>query len=331
LGRARDEALIHLRSGGDTRLGGWPSATPAEDRIIIMQLYRLVGGLSLGLLGSIALACGDGEGDGDGGSGSCVPGQQVACACPDGGDGVQVCSPEGDFFGACSCGDATGGESETEGDTEVESASGDGTTGADTCGNGMEDPGECPLACPEDCTAVDDTMGDSSSTGSDSCADQPIYVANVPMQPSRWESGALIGFAAGQELCRQAAMAVGAPEPMDVTVCDYEQVVMAEAAGEFAALPAGSNAWIHRTTAAPVMAVNSAPGTGGRCVDWTYTTNHISDGEYAEFAGGVATYFLDNDTFYDGVDTTHAQAGTLQCGTAMRAILCCNPLCEPEG
>ena len=24
------------------------------------------------------------------------------------------------------------------------------------------------------------------------------------------------------------------------------------------------------------------PGAGGRCNDWTYTTNHISDGEYVD-------------------------------------------------
>jgi hypothetical protein len=297
-----------------------------------MQLYRLLGGLSLGLLCGIAVACGDGEGDGDGGAGSCVPGQQVACACPGGADGVQQCTPDGSSFGPCTCGDPTGGEEETAGETEIESDSAEGTTSAELCGNGVEDPGECPLACPQDCMAVDDTGTASGTTaGEDSCADDPIYVASVPAQPSRWESGALIGFAAGQDLCRQAATAAGVPMPMEVTVCDYEQVLLAEAAGELAGL-SGTNAWIHRTTVATVMAVNSAPGTGGRCVDWTYQTNHISDGEYVDIgAGGVGTYFLDNDTFYDGVDTTHTQPGMLECGTQMRAILCCNPPCEPEG
>jgi len=297
-----------------------------------MQIYRLLGGLSLGLLGSIGFACGDSGDDGDGGAGMCVPGMQSNCGCPGGVQGVQVCLADGSSFGPCSCGDATGGESETRGESETEGASGDGTTGAETCGNGVEDPGECPLACPQDCMAVDDTMGDSSTTGADSCASDPIFVASVPMQPSRWESGAVIGFAAGQDLCRQAATAVGAPMAMEVTVCDYEQVLDAEAAGELAVLPMGTTAWIHRTTVATVMAVNSAPGTGGRCVDWTYQTNHISDGEYLEMgAAGVPTYFLDNDTFYDGVDTTHTQPGLMQCGTEMRSILCCNPPCMPEG
>lgn len=302
-----------------------------------MQLYRLLGGLSLGLLASIALACGDGEGDGDGSGGSCVPGQQVGCACPGGPDGVQVCAPDGSFFGACMCGDPTGGE-ETDGmgsDTEIDSDSASGT-GDGLCGNGVEDPGECDTAqasyCAQDCSSVDDTAGESDSTGADSCANEPIYVASVPTMGSRWESGALIGFAAGQELCRQAAMGVGAPDPMQVSVCDYDQVVQAELAGEFAAIPAGTTAWLHRTTVADVMGVPSAPGTGGRCVDWTYQTNHISDGEYVEFPGGGAvSYFLDGDTFYDGVDGSHTQPGMLECGTQMRAILCCNPPCMPEG
>jgi hypothetical protein len=280
----------------------------------------------------IALACGDSGSDGDGSAGSCVPGMQVVCPCPGEGQGVQVCLPDGSY-GTCMCGgDVTEGGSETEGDTVVESASAEGTTSADPCGNGIPDPGECPSVCPQDCGAVDDTMGSSGTTGVDTCADQPIYVANVPMHPSRWESGALIGFAAGQDLCRMAALGVGAPDPMEVTVCDYDQVVQAEMAGELAVIPAGTTAWIHRTTVTTVMGVNSAPGSGGRCVDWTYQTNHISDGEYADIgAGGVATYYLDNDTFYDGVDTTHTQPGMLECGTQMRAILCCNPPCMPEG
>lgn len=299
-----------------------------------MKLFRLLGGLSLGLMGSIA--CNGGAGDGDGSGGSCVMGQQVACACPGGEGGVQVCI-DGSAYGPCMCGDTSAGntEGESEGDTEVDSNSGTGSTGVDQCGNGMEDPGECmmgdPAYCPEDCEGADDTMGDTT-TGTDSCAGMPIYVANVPSIGSRWESGALVGFAAGQELCRQTAMGMGIPDAAEVTVCDYEQVVMAELAGEFAAIPGGTNAWIHRTTPADVLGVPSAAGSGGRCVDWTYTTNHISDGEYAEFPGGGAVnYFLDNDTFYDGVDTTHTQPGMLECGTQMRAILCCNPPCDPAG
>lgn len=207
-------------------------------------------------------------------------------------------------------------------------------TGTQLCGNGFEDPGECDtgeLFCPEDCEGVDgSTTGGSDDTGNEGgCSDQPTYVAMVPSIGSRWESGALIGFAAGEQLCQMAATAAGAPMPEMVTVCDYEQVVQAELDGEFAAVAAGTTAWLHRTTPATLDGVPTQAGVGGRCVDWTYQTNHISDGEYADFlGGGVLDYNLDNDTFYDGVDTTHAQPGLLECGTQMRAILCCNPVCD---
>jgi hypothetical protein len=35
---------------------------------------------------------------------ACAPGQQIACACPGGAQGVQVCDQTGLFYGACSCG-----------------------------------------------------------------------------------------------------------------------------------------------------------------------------------------------------------------------------------
>lgn len=242
---------------------------------------------------------------------------------------MQVCDPSGSFFGMCDCGEATGGATGT--DTGVADASGSGGSGSDLCGNGFEDDGECEMGgamyCPEDCNGVgDDTTGDTGNQGG--CESLPTYVAMVPSMPSRWESGALVGFAAGQELCQMAAATAGAEMADTVTVCDYEQVVEAEMAGEFAGMAAGTTAWLHRTTPAMLDGVPTQPGTGGRCVDWIYQTNHIADGEFAEFTGGGAVnYNLDNDTFYDGVDTTHAQPGVLECGTQMRAILCCYPPC----
>lgn len=291
--------------------------------------HHFLGGL-FGLLAGIALACGDGDGGAEGDGGACVPGQQVTCPCPDGSMGVQACEAGGAFFEPCMCGGGTEGASATDGDTEDGNS---GSSGADLCGNGIEDPGECPGACPADCTGVDSSSGDGGTTGEpDTCADVPVFVAAIPTIPSRWESGALVGFAAGQDMCRNAAMVANLPDPMQVTVCDYEQVLEAEAAGELAAIPAGTTAWIHRTTNTMVNGVASVPGSGGRCVDWIYQTNHISDGEFVTIgAGGVGTYSLDGDTFYDGVDTTHTQPGLLECGTQMRSILCCNPPCDPQG
>jgi MYXO-CTERM domain-containing protein len=43
-----------------------------------------------------------------GSSGTCVPGQQTACACPGGAEGVQVCDATGDAFGKCTCGAGAG-------------------------------------------------------------------------------------------------------------------------------------------------------------------------------------------------------------------------------
>lgn len=285
-----------------------------------MLLQRLRRGPLLGATLGVAMACGDAEVDGSGSAGSCVPGQAVACVCPGGGEGVQVCAPDGVSYGSCTCDDATGGHTEGSGGAT-------GSTGATACGNGLEEPGECPSACPQDCSAADDTA--SSTTGDDGCGGGPIYATSVPMQPSRWASGALLGFAAGQDLCRQAAAAAGVPEPTEVTVCDYEQVLLAAAAGELAGL-AGTSAWIHRTTVADVMGVPSAPGAGGRCAEWTYAGNELADGEHADIAaGGVVTYTLDDDTAYDGVDASHAQPAALECGTQLRAIPCCHPACAP--
>ncbi len=296
----------------------------------IMQRFWLWNGV-LGLLAGIAISCGGGDGDGDSGASACVPGQQVACACADGGEGVQQCDVSGGFFGPCTCGAGTGDGADTDVVTDGESATGSGGSGG-LCGNGMEDAFECnmddPSYCPEDC---EDDSADGTTGTTDSCADDPIFVVQVPLQPSRWESGALVGFAAGGDLCQQAAAGAGVPDPMEVTVCTYAQVVEAEMAGELAAIPAGTTAWLHRLTVADIAGVPSAPGVGGRCQDWTYSTNHIADGEFAEFSGGPVTYNLDADTFFDGVDTTHTQPGVLECGGIMRSILCCNPVCESAG
>ncbi|MEX1364996.1 MAG: hypothetical protein AB1Z98_17845 [Nannocystaceae bacterium] len=300
-----------------------------------MMRNWVLGG-ALGLLGGLGVSCGGAGEDGTAGGGSCTPGQVVECPCLGGEVGVQSCDATGDFFGPCQCGGATGGEeTDSDADTEANSGTGSGTSGA-SCGDGMEDPGECDMGgaayCPQDCGSVDGGTMDDGTTGEDSCAGDPVYVAMVPSSGSRWESGALTGIAAGEQLCQQAAAAAGAADPMEVGVCEYQQVLQAAAAGEFAAMPAGTTAWLHRLTVADIGGVPTQPGVGGRCVDWTYQTNHISDGEFVEFgAGGLPTYNLDNDTFYDGVDTTHTQPGLLECGTAMRAILCCNPPCEPAG
>lgn len=302
------------------------------------SLLGWVGGLALGAVS----ACGGDEGgaDGDGGSG-CTPNAQVACACPGGGSGVQVCNPDGLGFGPCMCGDGGGTDDGGSGESTTGEDDGDGdaegTTAASPCGNGVEDPGECDeedaAYCPDDCESSDDTSGsggggDSTTGEIDNCEDEPIFIAMTPVQPSVWTSGGIQGFGAGNMMCM--ALGMGADH-----VCDYEEVLLAEAHGDFAAIPAGTTAWIHRTTPAMVGAAMSPPGAGGRCQDWNYGTNHIADGEFVTFgAGGAATYTLDNDTVFDpgaGSPNPHVQMGLLECGGQMRAILCCAVECVPEG
>lgn len=288
-------------------------------------------GLAAGLALSIASCGGSGEAD-DSGMG-CTPNASVACACPNGDMGAQTCLPDGTAFQPCTC-DGSGDGNDTEGeddddddeDTDGAEAGMDSSTGGPVCGDGVEDPGECdetsPDYCPDDCIGSDGDSGDSGSTGEvNNCDMMPTYSLMIPNVPSAWEDGGVTGFAAGNQMC----MNMGADH-----VCDYEEIELAFSKNEFAALPNGTTAWLHRT----VDVMGMAPGVGGRCVDWTYSTNHISDGEFVTFNAGTPTYTFDNDTNYNPAitpDNPHVQMGLLECGGVNRAILCCFPECMPEG
>ena len=276
-----------------------------------------------GVFGLI-LGCAEGAGfDGAGASAGCTPGVAVACECPGGSAGAQVCAPDGAAFLACQCSGGDSGETGSVGDSGGAGQSSDSAASGDDedvelCGDGVEDPGECdpddPLFCPDDCGEVMDTGGD------DPCAGAATFFASVPGVGSRWEHMGFVGFAAGDAMCQ----GIGADH-----VCDYEEVLDAQAKGELAGLPLNSTAWIHRTTMANTSAGDpSPPGLGGRCVDWTYTTNHLSDGEYVVFAAGGPEYHIDDDTFYDGTSTEHTQTDLMQCGNEARAVLCCHAACQ---
>ncbi|HWB76704.1 MAG TPA: hypothetical protein VG755_17180 [Nannocystaceae bacterium] len=69
---------------------------------------------------------------------NCVPGQQVACACPGGADGAQACLPDGSGYAACECpgddsGEVTGPTTESTGVLDTSS----GESGNEGC------PDEC--------------------------------------------------------------------------------------------------------------------------------------------------------------------------------------------
>lgn len=66
--------------------------------------------------------------------GACIPGQSVACACPNGGNGAQVCNPDGSSYSPCECADPTTSNPTTSNPTTADpSTTGDvtatGTTG----------------------------------------------------------------------------------------------------------------------------------------------------------------------------------------------------------
>lgn len=285
-------------------------------------------GLSFGWIGVFLSAvvllpsCG---GSGDSGGGSCTPNETQVCACTNGGEGVQTCASDGLSFSACDCG--SGGSGGSGGST---GGTGGGETVIGACGDGVPDQGECDSGsenyCPEDCMGTGGTGGGTTTTTtSDTCEGKVTFAGLVAGVGSAWGTDAnangKTGYEAGVEICKTIA----ADHP-----CEYQEVLAAEAAGELDGIAQGTTAWIHRTTDATVGGVVSPPGAGGRCNNWVYTTNHISDGEYATFdMVGTPTYHLDNDTFYDGVDTTHVIAGDYQCGGVMRAILCCYPACVP--
>lgn len=166
--------------------------------------------------------------------------------------------------------------------------------------------------------------GGTADAWVDPCAGHISYAGMASGASSVWatlpNASGLTGLAAGNAQCAS----IGADH-----VCDYEEVVAAALAGELSAIPMGTTAWMQRTTAVDVGGTSYPAGQGGRCVDWTFSGNHLADGEYITFdALGMPTYHFDPDTFFDGTDTSHATPGDLECGGATRAILCCYPSCS---
>jgi hypothetical protein len=131
--------------------------------------------------------------------------------------------------------------------------------------------------------------------------------------------------------------------------CDWEEVTCAQANGELGNLlslmpSSAPTFWINRTTPVTVDGREYPAGKGGRCNDWTYPTNHISDGEFAAVSSNSAgtgvtiqAYFDRNPCFtgdpadgcagpgseWSGKAPSPTGAGG-NCGGAIpRAILCC--------
>lgn len=246
--------------------------------------------------------------DGDEGSPGCVPGASAACACENGATGAQVC--QADYtFGACVC-----------------APEADGRVGAD---EGVRDamPVDGAFDAARDATPLDavvvDATRDAAVDAAPDAAPPHRYIAGwTDNVSSNWAdlpaAQGNTSLEAGIAHCRF----LGGDHP-----CDYTEMRAAEAQGEFAVVPQGTTAWVQRTTPELVNGMVSEPGLGGNCVNWTFVGNHLADGEYAVFgSGGSVSYFLDHDTFYDGIDQTHTIPGDLQCGVVNRTLFCCNAL-----
>jgi cysteine-rich repeat protein len=253
---------------------------------------------------------------------------------------------------------------------------GDGVVQVGECcddANGGGQMSKCNLTC-TGCKNPNDpsckcATGTSSSTGCE-CPKTKIFKSVVSSQlnpsmqgaglPSAWSYKGFLGVQAGKALCQD----VGADH-----ACTYEEVAAADAKGELAALPQDLTYWLHRTTNVPDYTQNNGnkpcfqnsdcgspdvcdpvtkvcswkPGAAGRCNDWTYTTNHVADGEWfrtlpdPQAGGGVAKgtlsfHFLQDASSLNPMgpvcksETVLGCAGP--CAGPTRAILCCFPNCQ---
>jgi hypothetical protein len=294
---------------------------------VISKLIGLAG--VLGIMTAMA-ACGSAGGTTNTGGGSptgCTPGKTETCACVGGTMGVQTCKDDGRGFDECQCSTTT----TSSGTGGASSSSSSGSMG--TCGDGQIQPSDhcdnpsSEFYCKQDCmNATTSSSSSTSSSSGDPCTGHVYYAGKFDGAPSVWANlpgaGGLTKLDAGNAQCK--ALNIGADH-----VCDYEEVLKAQQNGELANIPKGTTAWVQRTTVAMVNGAPSDPGPGGRCNDWSYATNHLSDGEYISFDDvGVPTFHLDNDTQYtDKTADGHAGPG-LDCGGVMRSILCCYTACN---
>lgn len=244
------------------------------------------------LIGSsaVTLACSVDGGSGDDGFGaSCTPNSVVACTCPDGAASTLYCDANG-IAGACMCASATDGSS----------GGGSGSSGDGGSGSGSGD---------DSGTAADGSSGTAGCDG--------LYAGKVDGIGVPWVYQGQMGLAGGNAACAS----IGADH-----VCEYAEVRMAEDAGELDGL-INTSAWIHRETIESIDGVPSAPGPGGRCVDWSDGTGMFADGEWVDFGVADIVYHLDPDTFYDGLDSSHTDPVERPCAMVLRAVLCCNAGC----
>ncbi|MES1182888.1 MAG: hypothetical protein ABUL60_03680 [Myxococcales bacterium] len=148
-------------------------------------------GLVAGGLTLVLAACGGDAAQGP--KASCVAGAQIACACPDGESGSQVCREDGSGFGACTCERSAGGVDGGAPDDAVAGRSNAGSSsGGGSGGTGEAQGGKSPNAGgPGQAGDASDagTAGDGGNAGAAGDGptapgldfpEQPIFEAGVP-------------------------------------------------------------------------------------------------------------------------------------------------------
>ncbi len=268
--------------------------------------------------GALAAACGSNGANGSANgtsSGTCIPNASVPCACLGGTMGVQICQADGKSYSMCQCSSTgTGGSTTTS----------FGGTGGSACQ--CSNPGG-ELYCGASICNADAGTGDSG------CANQVVFAGKAGQTfGSNWSYMGMPSLTAGNLACQ----AIGADH-----VCDYDDIVLAASKGELSTLTASDTAWLDRThsvtiaTGGPdIVVLGQAPAAGtvlkvaksSRCADWTYSTDHLNDGEYVEFpnGGNSPKFHLD-----DNPCVIQTVPKDIPCGHNMmpREILCCYPKC----
>lgn len=202
-----------------------------------------------------------------------------------------------------------------------------------------------------DCS-IPDTAGIGIFAGFVSNSGDPTIPGNGIS--TAWAYTGTLGIEGGNQMCQ----AIGADH-----VCSYQELVDADAAGEFSGLPNMISTspeeeygpgfiselilggmYVNRLTEVtftdlndPNQLITSSPGTGGRCSDWTLPSPHIGDGEFAELIDGSLKFYFDEHTAYTGnseTSLTNPNTGYFipydpnfapACfGATERSIPCCN-------
>jgi cysteine-rich repeat protein len=260
------------------------------------------------------------------------------------------CSEAGIETSCEACAGGAGGGSSLPAVTGPTVAASSGAGPAGECGNGLLEQGEI----------CDDGNHDDHDDCSNACTPAPprpppcepkitgaVTTMAAPSKsgagvPPIWSYEGDLGVKAGDNLCA----AIGAHR-----VCEWGEVKKAVAEGELVSAwlpPEVKSFWAHRVAEVEIVnGVPSAPGSGGRCLEWTGAHDLIADAEYCHVGSpdpqhpeanaavppGYAVYgelycYFDQNTCYTGDQSDgcqgHGPYDGGSCCIGARAILCCS-------